>query len=111
MGWARFARDSEVYIFDDVRGGITCCGCKLVGFPNDFNCETEDEMANHIIDHARAGHIIPDYLMQTVREIDAFIEWPECNRIIRWLKVLRRTHWWDIKHAWFMFRFNLRRNR
>jgi len=79
MSWARFGYEgSDVYIFNDVRGGITCCSCQLqkevptriAGFMlhDDFNCATEKEMYEHIRQHIAAGHCIPDYLVKEATE-------------------------------------------
>jgi len=73
MSWARFSENSDLYIFDDVHGGITCCACRLqelhetilpgLQLPGDFNCRTEEEMIAHIREHKEAGHNIPEGLL------------------------------------------------
>lgn len=75
MSWARFS-DGDVYIFRDVRGGITCCACKLTADNlldrDNFNCATPLEMYRHILDHAAAGHDIPhDLLDDASKEVGA----------------------------------------
>lgn len=56
--------DSEVYIYDDVAGGITCCGCDLVAATAiSFNCPTAAEMVDHVRAHIAAGHAVPDFVI------------------------------------------------
>lgn len=66
--------DSSIYIFDDVAGGITCCGCDLAD--DDFNCPTTAEMIQHVQRHIEAGHAVPDFVIPRLREGDSPATWP-----------------------------------
>lgn len=56
MSFARWSEDSDVYVFDDVRGGTTCCACNLAD--GDFN-GTRAQMIDHLREHVAAGHAVP----------------------------------------------------
>lgn len=64
MAYARFF-DSDVYVFADVRGGITCCGCllnEITGdnvFPDDFNAKSTQGIVDHLKLHEAKGHNFP----------------------------------------------------
>ncbi len=100
MSWVRFSPESNLYIFDDVRGGITCCACRLqpmhgtiipeVYLPGDFNCQTEQKMAAHILEHAKAGHLVPDYIVERAKEIDPSLVFPEPSRLLTLLRIAGR---------------------
>lgn len=47
--------DSSVYIYDDVQGGITCCGCA--------NVPTVQAMVEHVEWHIAMGHAVPDFVI------------------------------------------------
>lgn len=72
MAYARFTPGSDVYIFADIYGGITCCGCFLG--PNSFNCETVDEMLSHLEKHKAAGHEVPERAIECLIEDREWIE-------------------------------------
>ncbi len=42
MAFARFGQDSDVYVYEDSRGGFTCERCPNVG--EEFRCATATEM-------------------------------------------------------------------
>jgi hypothetical protein len=63
----------DLYIYADVHGGITCCGCKLLrpsdgGDWQDFNCATRSEMIAHIEQHRIAGHRVLNDVITLLRE-------------------------------------------
>ena len=64
---------SDVYVYADVSGGITCCGCKLCGGMS-YNLDTADEMAKHLRDHMDAGHAVPPGTIHAIVEDAEFIE-------------------------------------
>jgi hypothetical protein len=66
--------DSALYIFDDVAGGITCCGCLLIDA--DFNAPTTLEMISHVEQHVAAGHAVPDFVIPRLQEGDSPNTWP-----------------------------------
>lgn len=60
MSYARFADDSDVYVFANSDGAIECCGCCLhrLGHPR-VEVATAAEMIVHLAIHALAGHDVP----------------------------------------------------
>ncbi len=59
MSYARFGPGSDVYVYEDVAGGFTCCGCLLT--TSRVNVETRQEMVEHLLGHLAAG----DHVQQT----------------------------------------------
>jgi hypothetical protein len=74
VSYARFAEDSNVYVFASVGGWIECCWCCLGG-PERY--DTTQEMLDHLAEHVIAGHLVPDYCTERLRhdaeENDAWI--------------------------------------
>ena len=69
MSYVRWSPTSDVYIYDDVAGGITCCGCFLSDQgPKEvsFNCQTWEQMQAHLREHIAAGHAVPEHLMEVL---------------------------------------------
>lgn len=60
MSYARFSAHSDVYVYADARGFITCCRCKLEPVTL---FKTADEVVAHLELHVDAGHRVPTYLM------------------------------------------------
>ena len=58
MAFARFGRDSDVYVFEDAGGGYTCERCPKVG--QSFNCRTAEEMLTHLLEHRAKGDKVPE---------------------------------------------------
>jgi hypothetical protein len=70
MSYARFWWEgSQVYVYDDVDGGITCDTCALAATDTEwpsFNCATRSEMAAHLVLHRAAGHNVPQYAIDNL---------------------------------------------
>jgi hypothetical protein len=63
---------SEVYLFEHARGYVTCWSCRLVGHEGGSYDTTDlTAMLAHLIDHRAAGHRIPEWLAEDLRE-----HWP-----------------------------------
>ena len=60
MSYARFGRDSDVYVYPDVGGYISCCGCSL---SRDWAHYSVESVVNHMREHVDAGHTVPDDLL------------------------------------------------
>ncbi|MCI0569956.1 MAG: hypothetical protein L0Y66_04325 [Myxococcaceae bacterium] len=60
MAYARFGRDSDVYVFLSTRGGIECCRCALIGDASSFVALTTAEILEHLEQHRTRGHRVPD---------------------------------------------------
>jgi hypothetical protein len=66
MAYARFSRNSDVYVYQDTRGGYTC-ECTPTGTPV-FNCATASAMVAHLRDHRARGHQVPDEAIEELLE-------------------------------------------
>jgi hypothetical protein len=72
VSYARFASDSDVYVYASTAGGIECCRCRLIADGhepprNDAVMVDEDEMIAHLEKHRRAGHRVPDYAFDQLK--------------------------------------------
>jgi hypothetical protein len=82
VSFVRFGTDgSQVYIYDDIAVGPTCCFCALAKRSHDeggnlhwvdFATRDLDAMLAHIAEHRAAGHTVPDWVDQVLRD-----EWEE----------------------------------
>lgn len=66
--------DSDLYIYNDVSGGITCCGCDLEE-PNHstgYNVATHEEMIAHVEKHIKEGDSVPDFVIPRLEERRGF---------------------------------------
>ena len=91
MSYVRFGSDgSEVYVFES-SAGIECCGCWLqerewvddpdrpifkgyfrnVGETVPYVFGTPAEMIAHLDAHRAAGHVVPEYVFEALREEQA----------------------------------------
>jgi len=63
--------DGDLYIYEDIHGGLTCGGCKLLGGAaidgQSFNCPTRSAMIAHIEEHRAVGHDVQKYVAETLR--------------------------------------------
>lgn len=76
--------DSALYIYDSYLGGITCCGCLLTPLEDgpsddpefrwtehvDFRVDTHAQMISHVLEHKRAGHAVPDFVIERLIEAE-----------------------------------------
>lgn len=70
MSFVRFGEDgSDVYVYDDVGGYVTCCGCSLGR--EDFHTTDLDAMLAHLAEHRAAGHEVPPWVDRGLRR-----DWP-----------------------------------
>ena len=63
--------DSDLYIYDDVSGGTTCCGCLLSehSWNGDRNGDmTHPETVAHVREHIEAGHSVPDFVIERLSD-------------------------------------------
>ena len=72
MAYARFY-DSHIYIYPNTEGSITCAGCWLNKdksglslFPNSINITNDDQLRDHLEAHSKAGHSMPENLLQDI---------------------------------------------
>ena len=69
MSYARFSKVSDVYVYSSARGGIECCGCKLITDRLANAVMTSPaEMLDHLNRHVRAGHRVPEGALAQLRE-------------------------------------------
>lgn len=59
MAYARFAPDSDVYVFLDSEGAFSCCGCSISEKSPFFT--TTEALLDHLVDHERNGDRVPAY--------------------------------------------------
>jgi hypothetical protein len=72
MAFARFDRNSDVYVYADTRGGYTCERCPDVG--HQYRCSSSTEMVAHLRSYHRAkGHRVPD---EAIEELQRDVEEP-----------------------------------
>ena len=69
MAYARFGRDSDVYVYADARGGFTCERCPDMG--KQFRCDTAAAMADHLIAHQKRGDLVPNDAFSELRQESA----------------------------------------
>lgn len=73
MSYCRFS-DADVYVYLDVGGYLNCCACSLGKledgdlFPESFYATATDDMLAHLQLHRDAGHDVPDYAIERLRE-------------------------------------------
>lgn len=74
MSYARWS-EGDVYVYEDVSGGFTCCGCSLhpdndkdgPGAVKSINVETREDMIIHLKGHIAAGDFVPDRAIERLR--------------------------------------------
>jgi hypothetical protein len=74
---------SALYIYEDYRGGIVCCGCNR-NESDDFMCATEAEMFAHIRMHHKLGDHVRRSLVELAhgRTPTLTPEWEEWRRTL-----------------------------
>lgn len=76
MSYARFFRgESDVYVYADVAGGITCCWCAL---GDTITFVTSGEMIQHLTEHRAKGNLVPDHTFDQILE-----DYPKANALIK----------------------------
>ncbi len=69
MSYCRFHRDwpgipdSDVYVYEHVDGWFECCMCRLREANDDHCADTPGQMVEHLLEHRRAGHAVPEYAL------------------------------------------------
>lgn len=68
MSYCRFV-EADAYIFEHVGGFWQCCACLLSEEDwGNVDCATRNEMLSHISLHRKAGHYIPEYVDERLKE-------------------------------------------
>jgi hypothetical protein len=67
MAYSRFY-ESDIYIYPSVLGDVVCSGC-LLGTKS-VNIENDDQLREHLEAHSKAGHVLPDNLLQEILQDD-----------------------------------------
>ena len=72
MAYARFI-DSDIYIYPNTNGYITCCACWLNESKSDYSLflanvdiTNDDELRDHLELHSKANHNMPIDLLQEI---------------------------------------------
>ena len=69
MAYVRWSDDSALYIYAHYQGFVACCGCLLIDDEeSDFRTTSLVEMLAHVQAHRNAGHRVPDWLDDTLRQ-------------------------------------------
>jgi len=70
MSYVRFSSvgrpwgyNSDVYIYDDTNGGITCCGC--------CNVPTHAEMIDHVKEHIEKRDAVPEFVIRRLMKCES----------------------------------------
>jgi len=66
MSYCRFSQTSEVYVYENPRGGITCCFCSLS--TESVDLDTPHDAWMHLMAHRQAGHKVPQHALDQLRE-------------------------------------------
>jgi hypothetical protein len=62
MSYCRFS-DGDVYVFLDIHGYFSCCGCFL---DKDRPYPTTEDIIIHLREHEAAGHYVPEFTFQSL---------------------------------------------
>jgi hypothetical protein len=69
MAYARFGKDSDVYIYASSEGGYACDRCSLPGAEvSQRLLRSSAEAIEHLLAHRSAGQKVPD---RAIREIES----------------------------------------
>lgn len=69
MAYARFGKDSDVYVYLSITDKYVCCSCALQEDATvydgyrlwpDTNMDTPEQVIEHLREHVGAGHRVPD---------------------------------------------------
>lgn len=61
MSYVRFGKDSDIYLYASIYGGVDCCGCALGENRSGVNLTTSAELTQHLAVHEKAGHSCGHY--------------------------------------------------
>lgn len=69
MSYCRWGEGSNLYIFGTTVHGqdvIECCGCLLTDTVelDAYYANNAYDMLNHVFEHIKAGHRVPDYTLE-----------------------------------------------
>lgn len=77
MSYCRVSPNSDVYMYDSGYGKIDCDWCDLTErkapgfFPPTVTLTSREEAMNHLLEHRKAGHLVPQYAIDRLQnEID-----------------------------------------
>lgn len=70
VSYARFAEDCNVYVFIS-NDALECCSCWLQNPSGTYNAMSTAEMIAHLDEHRAAGHQVPDWTYEGLREDQA----------------------------------------
>jgi hypothetical protein len=65
VSYCRFGPESDVYVYESCSGGWECCFC---GIGPSANFPSRTQMLDHLDQHVKAGHKVPDYAIARLRE-------------------------------------------
>ena len=68
MSYCRFARDSEIYLFEHCDGFIECCMCSLATGSFSAELHTRSAAIEHVKAHIQAGDKVPEDVIPSLQE-------------------------------------------
>lgn len=77
MSYARFSY-ADVYVYMDVGGYLSCCGCWLAGMEGRWVYHSTQAMIDHLAEHRAAGHDVPAGIEDELRNDDEDNFPPQC---------------------------------
>lgn len=81
MSYARWGcNGSDVYVYAPASdlGKVACCGCPLGD--GDEVVLPPSEMLDHLEEHRKQGHVVPDYTFEDIRR-DMELGWFESRKV------------------------------
>ena len=71
MSYARFTKDSDVYVFLNMSGRLECCNCGLAIGARPVTFGSTQAMVDHLARHVHAGDRVPEHVVPELWVDDA----------------------------------------
>jgi len=79
MSYCRMGPDSDVYLYADINGGWSCCGCAFVE-SSTARFYSLEHVFDHMVEHRQAAQKVPervfDRLRREIMERDGLVDIP-----------------------------------
>lgn len=76
MSYARWGRDSSVYVYLDCSNQLCCCGCHLSKGDSQY-FSTSGKLVEHLNVHVAEGQTVPDYTIKSI-----LADFPNTDQVI-----------------------------
>ena len=60
------SKESDIYMYPSIEGGIVCCGCRLLD--NDPTFHTLEQALDHLWEHKLKGHKVPIWAIERLQK-------------------------------------------